>query len=251
MKAGGDPFRAYFAKKIKGLPYDIGFGTLLAESAIGVLVFLSFLTTGLVVWLHHTSSLWITLVFGILMILVIILFLPLLRWLIKRETAMDHLTRLINWISEKFSLGLESESITKSIKKFYKSLQFVMEHRKAGSYMAIFSFTTYLTTIIRFYVIFLALGLNASWYVPLLGATIPFILGLIPFSPGGLVFVETGMMGLFTYLINTGAIQTPEGATVTVVAASIVAVERSISYLVSTIAGGIAASYLGLKIWKS
>lgn len=238
MKAGGDPFRAYFAKKIKKLPYDIGFGTLLAETAISVPVFLSFLATGLVLWLYFEVALWVAVIVGILMGLAVVFFLPFIRWFIKRGTALERIARLVNWVAQRLEQDLDEKSTVKSLKKFYSSTQFVMEYRRATISMIILSSVLYLTTVLRFYVIFLALDLHVSWYVPLLGATVPFLLGLIPFSPGGLVFVEGGMLGLFSAFMP--------GTT----AASAVVIERGISYFISTLAGGIAASYLGLKIWK-
>lgn len=240
MKAGGDPFRAYFAKKTHKIPYDIGFATLLAESAVSVPVFLSFLTAGLVIWLYITSALWIAIGTGILLGLAIVFFLPLIRWLVERETAMDYIARLINWISEKLGLDQDSVSVTESLKNFYNSTQLVIENRKAAVSMIIATIILYLTTVVRFYIIFLALGLHVSWYIPLLGATVPFLLGLIPFSPGGLVFVEGGMLGLYSLL-----------GIPSITASSAVIIERGISYVVSTVAGGVAASHLGLKIWKS
>lgn len=240
MKAGGDPFRAYFAKKTHQIPYGTGFGTLLAETAISIPVFLSFLTLGLVVWLYLQLGLWISVIVGLLMGLGIVFFLPFVRWLIERETAINPLTRLINWVSSKLGLEYDDESITKSLKKFYKSTEFVMSHKKAAIAMITLTIFLYATTILRFYIIFLALGLEVPLYVPLLGATIPFLLGLIPFSPGGLVFVEGGMLGLFA------ALGIPHAT-----AASAVIIERGISYFISTLAGGVAASYLGLKIWKN
>ncbi|KXB05813.1 hypothetical protein AKJ52_02980, partial [candidate division MSBL1 archaeon SCGC-AAA382C18] len=116
----------------------------------------------------------------------------------------------------------------------------VIEHKKAGILMVFFSIILYIATIIRFDVIFLALGVKVPIYVPLLAATVPFIFGLIPFSPGGLVFVEGGMLTLL------GIFNIDKD-----IAGSFIIIERSISYLISTIAGGAAASYLGLKIWKS
>lgn len=246
MKAGGDPFRAYFAKKTHGLPYDLGFGTLLAESVVSIPVFLSFLTAGLVAWLYLNSSLWLVFVIGLLMGVAIVFFLPFIRWLIERETARDHLVSLINWIRSHLGMTHDSGYVTKSLKNFYRSTQFVIEHRKAAISMAILTFFLYSVTVIRFYVIFLALGLHVAWYIPLLGATVPFLLGAIPFSPGGLVFVEGGMMGLFIFL---GIPSTPT-ASVSTTAASVVVIERSISYFISTLVGAVAASYLGLKIWK-
>lgn len=240
MKAGGSPSRAYFAKKTHGLPYNLGFGTLLAESAVSIPVFLSFLTAGLLIWLYLTSSLWLVLVTGVSMGSLIVFFLPFIRWLIEREIAEDYLVRLINWIRSRLGMAHDSKSVTESLKKFYESSQFIIKHRKAAVSMAILTFFLYSVTVIRFYIIFLALGLHVAWYIPLLGATVPFLLGAIPFSPGGLVFVEGGMLTLFVALGIPGP-----------TAASAVVIERGISYFISTLAGGVATSYLGLKIWKS
>ncbi len=239
MKAGGEPFRAYFAKKTYKVPYDIGFGTLLAETAISIPIFLSFLTTGLVTWLYLTASLWTTILVAVIMGSLTILIIPFILWLVERETAMKQVTRLINWISEKIGRDQNDEEVEEKLKNLYKSIQFVLKNKKAGFLMVILSVILYSATIVRFYIIFLALGINVAWYIPLIGSTAPFILGMIPFSPGGLIFVEGGMMGIFMALglSNTAA-------------ASTIMVERGISYFISTIAGGIAASYLGVKIWK-
>ncbi|MFP4005729.1 MAG: YbhN family protein [Candidatus Hadarchaeia archaeon] len=240
MKAGGDPFRAYFAKKIHGIPYNEGLGTLLAETAVSIPVFLSFLTVGLFFWLYMQGLVLIPIIVLILMISGVIFFLPFVNWLIARETALEHLASFLNWINEKLGRESNSKKIIKSLKKLYKSTNFVMKHKKSGFFMIILSILLYTFTIVRFYVIFLALGLEVSWYVPFLGSTLPFIFGLIPFSPGGLIYVEGGMTGL---LILMGIERSA--------ATSAVIIERGISYLISTIAGGIAASYLGLKIWKN
>lgn len=240
MKASGDPFRAYLAKKTHDLPYDIGFGTLIAEQAVSVPVILTFLTAGLVLWLYLSTAIWVPIIVGILMSLVIVFFLPFTRWLAKRKVAMSQLTRLIGWINEKLGRDHDDEFVTDSLEKFYKSSQFVMEHKKSGIFMASLTILLYILVLFRFYLIFLALGFSVPLYVPLLGATMPIVLGLIPFSPGGLIFVEGGMIGIFV------ALGIP-----TTTAASAVIIERGISYFISSLAGAFATSYLGLKIWKS
>ncbi len=240
VKAGGDPFRAYFAKKTEDLRYRIGLGTLMAESAIGVPVFLGFLGTGLVIWLYMSSAIFFSVITAILFSLGIIFFIPIVRWLVKRETASDTLIGIITWFSDKLNLDQGEEKVENALKEFYTNIEFVMSHKKAGILMVLFSIALYITTIIRFDIIFLALGMQVPIYIPLLAATLPFILGLIPFSPGGLVFIEGGMIALL------GVFAIPND-----IAGSFIIIERSISYLISTIAGGIAASYLGIKVWKS
>lgn len=240
LKAGGDPFRAYFANKTYKISYDTGLGTLMAESAISVPVYLSFLAIGAIPWLYVNTPSFVTLISGIAIISMAIFFIPFVLWLVERKTALNFLSRILSWLSKKLRLNHSEETIVNSLEKLYKSIRFVIENKRAGLYMVLITIFLYMTTIIRFYIIFLALGESVAWYVPFLAATAPFLLGLIPFSPGGLIFVEGGMMILLTTMIGISPLT----------AESFVIVERSISYLVSTIAGGIAASYLGIEIWK-
>jgi uncharacterized protein (TIRG00374 family) len=94
--------------------------------------------------------------------------------------------------------------------------------------------------MMRIWVILFALGQQTSFAAPLLAVTIPLLAGLIPLLPGGLVLVEGSMVGVF---LLCGV--PPEIA----IAATLI--ERAISYVLSTIVGAAAVSYLGIKLWKN
>jgi len=99
-----------------------------------------------------------------------------------------------------------------------------------------------LVSMMRIWIILIALlppSESVSLAAPLLAVTVPLIAGAIPFLPGGLVLVEASMAGVFM------ACGIPR-----IIAASATLIERAISYVLSTIVGAAAVSYLGVKIWK-
>jgi uncharacterized protein (TIRG00374 family) len=63
--------------------------------------------------------------------------------------------------------------------------------------------------------------------------------GILPLLPGGLVAVEATMSAVFLWC----GLPLP-------LAVSATLIERGISYVLSTLAGALAASYLGLRSWK-
>lgn len=240
-KTGGEPFRAYFAKKIHHIPYETGFGTIITDALMNVPPFVAFLLIGLVLWfpLKHVSV-WST--FGVVLGLAIfaIIFLPVMHKLLKRETASRSLERLVGWVARRLGQKRSKRQISNSVKRFYASSRFAMEHKKAAATMLGFAFLLLSTTVVRIYVIFIALGYtDVSWAVPILGATIPLIIGLVPFLPGGLVLVEGSMAMIF---IACG-VPAP-------IAVSATIIERGISYVLSTLVGAGMTSYLGAKMWK-
>lgn len=244
LKSGGEPLRAYFANKMCNIPYGVGFGTILADGLLSIPPTVVFFLAGLLIWfLMNQVSTWV--VFGVILgaTVFIIGFLPLVYKLLKKEVASKTLGRIVGWFQRHFGGKTSKRGVSNSVKKFYASSRFAMEHKRAAAEMILLSFALLALTTARIYVIFLALGLavhEVSWAIPLLGATVPSILGLVPFLPGGLVLIETGTMGVFILCgINP------------VIAASAVLIERGISYVLSTLVGAGVLSYLGVKIWKS
>lgn len=241
-KSGGEPFRAYFANKVHNIPYRVGFGTIVADSLFNVPAFAIFLLAGLL----FTSPLlrisgWELAAAIVILTVLAVGFIPIMYKLLKRETGSKKLGRLVGWAGRLFKQKTSKRKISKMMKGFYASSRFAMEHRKAAAAMLVLAFLLLAMTVVRLYVIFLALGYpGIPWGVLLLAATLPLILGLIPFLPGGLVIVEGTMVGVFVACGVPAAI-----------AVSATLVERGISYLLSTLVGAGMASYLGVKIWKS
>ena len=136
------------------------------------------------------------------------------------------------------------EKIMDPIKRFYASTKIVLHDRKKAVIISAIALLLNLVSIMRIWIILFAFGpysQNVSLVAaPLLAVTIPLLAGAIPFLPGGLVLVEASMVGVFL------ACGIPP-----YIAISVTLVERSISYLLSTIVGAAATSYLGIKMWKT
>lgn len=240
MKSGGEPFRAYFVNKMHDLPYEAAFSTIIVEQAVGVPVHLAFMAGGLVCLAFMGPAAWSLIIIILGMSALSVAFLPLAYRLLNRRTGINRLKKIITWFSERLGLGDGEGSITDSVKKFYSSSTSTMQSKKVISLILITSAFIYLSVAFRHYLILAALGWPVRWYVPIISAGVPAIMGWIPFSPGGLIFVEGGMV---TVLIALG-VPAP-------IAVSMVIMERGITYVLGTFAGVGAASYLGVKMWKS
>jgi len=126
------------------------------------------------------------------------------------------------------------------VRNFFESTRAVLHDKKKAVTISTIALLLNLVNMMRIWLILFALGWNASLAAPLLAVTVPLLAGIIPFLPGGLVLVETSMVGVFVLC----------GIPLTI-AISATLIERAISYILSTIVGAAATSYLGVKLWKN
>jgi uncharacterized protein (TIRG00374 family) len=239
-KSGGEPFRAYFIKKTQKVPYSTGFATILAEGILSILPFLGLLLAGMALLIYLQSPpIWVSAAILCTIIILFIVFVPLAYALIKRKAASGGIFRIIRWISKQLGRKTSDEQIMRPIRRFFESARIVLQDRKKAATIVIIALLLNLVSVARIWVILFALGWQISLAAPLLAVTIPTLAGIIPFLPGGLVLVEASMTGVFLMC----------GAPLTI-AISATLIERAISYVLSTIVGAVALSYLGIKIWK-
>jgi hypothetical protein len=240
-KSGGEPFRVYFIKKTQKVPYSVGFATILAEGILAVPIFLGLLLAGMVLWIYLQSPpLWVSAAILVTILCMLIAFLPLAYALIKRKTASGGIFKVIRWISKRIGRKTSDEQIMRPIKRFFVSTRIVLQDKKKAVTISAIALLLNFISMMRIWIILFALGWNASLAAPLLAVTIPLLAGVIPFLPGGLVLVEASMTGVFLMC----------GIPLTI-AISATLIERAISYVLSTIAGAAALSYLGIKVWKN
>jgi len=239
-KSGGEPFRAYFIKKTQKVPYPTGFATILAEGTLTIPIFLGLLLAGMVVLIYLQSPpLWASAAILGTIICLLVVFIPLAYALLKRKAASGGIFRIIRWISKRLGRKTSDKKIMELIKRFYASTQMVLHDKKKAVAISVIALLLNLVSMMRIWIILFALGWNASLAAPLLAVTVPLLAGIIPFLPGGLVLVEASMVGAFVAC----------GIPLTI-AVSATLIERAISYVLSTIVGAAAVSYLGIKIWK-
>jgi len=239
-KSGGEPFRAYFIKKTQKVPYPTGFATIVAEGILTIPIFLGLLLAGMVFWIYLRSPpLWVSAAILGTIICLLVAFVPLAYALVKRKAASGGIFRIIRWISRRRGRKTSDKKIMKPIKRFYASARIVLHDKKKAVTISAIALLLNLVSIMRIWIILFALGWNASLVAPLLAVTVPSLAGIIPFLPGGLVLVEASMVGVF---VACGIPFT--------IAVSATLIERAISYLLSTIVGAAAASYLRIKMWE-
>jgi uncharacterized protein (TIRG00374 family) len=242
-KSLGEPFRAYLIKKIQKVPYSTGFATIFAEGILTIPTFLGFLLAGMVflIRLQSPPILVSAVILGTIICL-LVAFVPLAYSLVKRKVASGGIFRIMRWISRRLGRKTSDKKIMEPIKRFYASTRIVLHDRKKAVTISIISLLLNLVSMIRIWIILFAFphSVNPPLAAPLLAVTIPLLVGIIPFLPGGLVLVEASMVGVFVACGISWQI-----------AVSATLVERSISYLLSTIVGAGATSYLGIKMWKT
>ena len=240
-KSGGEPFRAYFIKKTQKVPYSTGFATILAEEILSIIPFLGLLLVSIVLLIYLLSPpLWVSAAILGTIICLLVAFVPLTYTMVKRKTASGGIFKVIRWISKRLGRKTSEKRIMRPIKKFYDSTQIVLHDKKKAVTISIIALLLNLVSMVRIWIILFALGWNSSLVAPLLAVTIPTVAGIIPFLPGGLVLVEASMVGVFVAC----------GIPLIPIAISATLLERAISYVLSTIVGAAAVSYLGIKVWK-
>ena len=232
-KSGGEPFRAYFANKRHGIPYSVGFASIIGEGILSIPPYLILLLVGLALKIG-TSSLLVTV--GVLGVAACFFGgLTLLGYrFVEKKMGRKLIPKIIKKLTGKGEL-----KIVKSLRRFYKSAGMVLKDRKRAVLISIIALLLNLVSVCRVWIILLALGVHSSFLVPLLAVTVPVMAGILPLLPGGLVAVEATMSAVFLWC----GLPLP-------LAVSATLIERGISYVLSTLAGALAASYLGLRSWK-
>ena len=240
-KSGGEPFRVYFINKTQKVPYSTGFATVLAEGILSIPVFLGLLFAGMVLWIYLQSPpLWVSVAILGTIAGLLVAIIPLAYTLIKRKAASKSIFRIVRWIYNRLGRKTSDRKIKELVRRFFESTRMVLHGKKKAVTISTIALLLNLVSMMRIWIILFALGRNASLAAPLLAVTVPLLAGIIPFLPGGLVLVEASMVGVF---LLCGI--PPEIA----IAATLI--ERAISYVLSTIVGAAATSYLGVKMWKN
>jgi len=236
--SGGDPFaRTYLLKKLTRTPYSSGFAAITGEFLLDLPVFLSFMVAGLLLSFRWISTSIALLLLGIWFAVVTVV-LPLSPRILRRRVAAGKISGFAHRIAKLFRMKTTKAKMVREVEHFYEGACHILQGKKRVLSMVSISLTLWILIMIRFFLIFQALGYTPSIQMLMLAATLPQFVGLIPLLPGGLGTVDAAFFFIYTgFGVPTG------------LALSAILIERAITYVLGTLIGAGALSYLGISIW--
>ncbi|MFN4133840.1 MAG: flippase-like domain-containing protein, partial [Candidatus Hadarchaeales archaeon] len=232
--AGGDPIaRSYLSKKVLGVPYSLGFATIIVELLIDLPIFLSLLMIALAL---SAKELWIAVLIIAAWLVLLELLASVLYHLVNRKVGATGLERLAIKILKSLKRKVRRKPIREWIGAFYLGCDSILGNFRVSSRLVSFSLLLWTFGIIRLFLVFLALGHAPPLTMLMLAVTLPSIVGLIPLLPGGIGTVDAALLSVF--LLFNVPVEIAVGATL---------IDRGITLIFGTLLGAGVVSSLGLK----
>lgn len=236
MRMGGDPFgRVYLLQKLANARYSAAMAASIGEHAYDPLFTVLLLTTGLFIHVRDASS-----PLGVLILIVGLATAvgvgvgP--RIFFKQRIGLSGMGRALSRIGGWVWRRTDKQRIVQGVESFYAGIYTTIDTWQRGIQIGAFTAAIWAMDVLRFYVIFQGLGYRPDTGTLLLASSLPVLVGLIPFLPGGLVIVEGSLVAMFA----------ARGVPLDV-AVAVTMVERGISFVLSSIVGGLVFSYLGIR----
>lgn len=237
MRLGGDPLgRVYLLQRTANTPYAATLAASIGEHAFAPLFTVLLLTGGFTLQFSQSSPVLaaLTLMAGCSIAIALALG-PrcFFRARVGAKRLGAALGRTCNWIWKR----ADKDRIVRGVEAFYGGFYTTIDTRKKGLQIGSLTALIWTMDVFRFYLIFLSLDYQPTLGILLLASSLPVVMGLIPFLPGGLVIVEGSLFAIFVaYGIPVD------------IAVAVTIIERGISYVFSSIVGGITFSFVG---WRS
>ncbi len=237
--SGGDPLaRTYLLKKVTRIPYSSGFAAIAGEFLLDLPVFLSFLALGLLFSFGLVPTLPALFLLG-LWLTVLIVLVPLSPRLLRGRVAAGKISNIIHRGAKLFRVKTTKAKISRGVGRFYSGAYCIVSRRRCALSLVMIAAILWIFIMMRFLLIFQALGYSPSISMLLLTVTLPQFVGLVPLLPGGLGTVDAA----YFFIFYTGF-----GVPVSL-ALSAILINRVITYILGTLIGAGALSYLGIRIW--
>ena len=237
-RGGGEPVRAYILGKYSNSPTETAFATVIADRGLDTFPFIALaVITIITAILYIKLPSWMVITLIVCLAVLIILFALALYMSINREfgdRTVKWVLKLVNRISNKFHDKIRERAIN-AVVGFQDSMRVMINDRKVLLYGIPLSFVIWFLEILRVYVVFLALNVNAPLEIIAAVFVISTLIGMIPLLPGGLGAVDGMMILLYSYA----------GIPASVSAAATI-VERLISFWMTSIIGVAVMPYFGV-----
>jgi conserved hypothetical protein len=236
-RGGGEPVRAYILGKYSNSPTETAFATVIADRGLDTFPFIALAAiTIITAVLYINLPQWMVITLIICLIVLIILFCLALYMSLNREfgdRTIRWFLRILKRISSKMHSRVEERAIN-AVEGFQDSMKIMVSDRKVVLYGIPLSFLIWALEILRVYVVFIALNVNAPLEIITAVFVISTLIGMIPLLPGGLGAVDGMMILLYSYA----------GIPPSVSAAATL-VERLISFWMTSILGVAVLPYFG------
>lgn len=236
--SGGDPFaRTYLLNKLTKTPFSSGLAVIAGEFLLDMPIFLSLLAFGLLFSLGRVETmpaLFLLVVWFIVLTVVV----PLAPRFLRGRVAADKLSNFIWRLTKLLHIKTTKKKISGGIGLFYGGAYHILHRKKCALTMVALGGIFWTFILVRFMLIFLALGYSPSIPMLMLAATVPAIVGLVPVLPAGLGTVDAAF-----YFVYVGFGVDPTTAM------GAILIDRMITLVLGTLIGAGALSYLGVRIW--
>jgi glycosyltransferase 2 family protein len=236
-RGGGEPVRAYILSKYSQSPFENAFATVIADRGLDTFPFIALaIITIITAILYINLPQWMVITLIIGLIILIAVFCLALYMSLNREfgdRVIRWVLRVLKRISSKMHNRIEQRAIN-AVEGFQNSMKVMITDRKVLLYGIPLSFLIWALEIMRVYVVFLALNINAPLEIIAAVFVISTLIGMIPLLPGGLGAVDGMMILLYSYA----------GIPPSVSAAATL-VERLISFWMTTILGVAVLPFFG------
>lgn len=237
LRTGGDPFaRIYMVRKLGNVKYSTAVAATLGEHVFDPPVLIGFLLAGLFLRFGR-GSLPLTILLLVVGAVVVSFMVISPRFILKNMIGVRLISNIVTRVAVRFTKRANAQRIMEAIEHFYSNAFAVVGRRRDGLAVGGLTALRWALDLLRLYIIFQALDIDASITMILLASSVPTIIGLIALLPGGLVAVEGSLISVLVLF----------GVSLEIATAAAL-IERGISFVLSSIVGAGAFFYLGVKM---
>lgn len=204
---GGEPLRAYYLAREAKIKKSAAMATIIMDKAGNYFAFLIYSIIAFIILIEYFEAEVTKLLFFILLIITSILLIYVKMR--KNNTFMESLLRFIYPLMKIFKFHFETfedfdSFICSRMRVFIDTLKLMRKKPLNLVLNIVLSFVLWLTSFIKTYLVFLALGINTAFLLVAAIKTVSILAGMFSLIPGGFGVTEGVMVALFTsYGINT------------------------------------------------
>jgi hypothetical protein len=240
-KTGGEPVRAYTLSKREKITVERSFATITADRVFDSFPYTFFsLFSVLYLFFFKDVPIWVQYVLIFALFFSIFILVVTVYLCINAKMAKKVILGLISFFGRFFPKIKEySHLAEEKISNFNSTVLKIGKHRSAMIKSMLLSFFMLFCSVVRVYFIFLAVGYDVNFIVPMVVTIIAIQVNIIPLLPGGLGTTEGVMIIIFSIFSVPSAIS-----------ASIAILDRLLSYWLGIFIGAACFFYPSEPIKK-